>query len=178
MKSLIETPPRTIMEVYKSLPEGTLAELIDNTIYMSPSPISKHQLILNEINFQLLQFLKKDASGIVFIAPYDVYLDETSNAVQPDIVVVLEDNRNIIDPNGHIHGVPDLLVEVLSPGNKDHDLIKKKDLYERFGVKEYWIIDPETKLALCFKLVSGKYVKAGEEIGLIQSILLKLKIQF
>jgi Uma2 family endonuclease len=178
MKSLIETPPRTIMEVYKSLPEGTLAELIDNTIYMSPSPISKHQLILNEINFQLLQFLKKDASGIVFIAPYDVYLDETSNAVQPDIVVVLEDNRNIIDPNGHIHGVPDLLVEVLSPGNKDHDLIKKKDLYERFGVKEYWIIDPETKLALCFQLVSGKYVKAGEEIGLIQSILLKLKIQF
>jgi Uma2 family endonuclease len=91
---------------------------------------------------------------------------------------VLEDNRNIIDPNGHIHGVPDLLVEVLSPGNKDHDLIKKKDLYERFGVKEYWIIDPETKLALCFQLVSGKYVKAGEEIGLIQSILLKLKIQF
>jgi Uma2 family endonuclease len=178
MKSLIETPPRTIMEVYKSLPEGTLAELIDNTIYMSPSPISKHQLILNEINFQLLQFLKKDASGLVFIAPYDVYLDETSNAVQPDIVVVLEDNRNIIDPNGHIHGVPDLLVEVLSPGNKDHDLIKKKDLYERFGVKEYWIIDPETKLALCFQLVSGKYVKAGEEVGLIQSILLKLKIQF
>jgi Uma2 family endonuclease len=178
MKSLIETPPRTIMEVYKSLPEGTLAELIDNTIYMSPSPISKHQLILNEINFQLLQFLKKDASGIVFIAPYDVYLDETSNAVQPDIVVVLEDNRNIIDPNGHIHGVPDLLVEVLSPGNKDHDLIKKKDLYERFGVKEYWIIDPETKLALCFQLVSGTYVKAGEEIGLSQSILLKLKIQF
>ncbi|MCI0750791.1 MAG: Uma2 family endonuclease [Flammeovirgaceae bacterium] len=178
MKPLLETPPRTIMEVYKSLPEGTLAELIDNTIYMSPSPISKHQLILNEINFQLLQFLKKDNKGVVFIAPFDVYLDETSNAVQPDIVVVLKNNEKIIDPNGHIHGIPDLLVEILSPGNKDYDLIKKKDLYEKFGVEEYWIVDPDTKLALCYELRNKKYAKSGEEIGFIKSPLLKLEVRF
>jgi len=171
-------PPRTIMEVYKMLPEGTLAELIDNTIYMSPSPISKHQLILNEINFQLLQLFRTDKRAIVFVAPFDVYLDERSNAVQPDIVVVLSGNKNIIDPNGHIHGVPDLLVEVLSPGNKEYDLIKKKDLYERFGVKEYWIVDPDTKLALCYELKNGRYLKAGEEISFIKSPLLKLDIRF
>lgn len=178
MKSLLETPPRTIMEVYKNLPEGTLAELIDNTIYTSPSPISKHQLILNEINFQLLQLCRTDNRATIFIAPFDVYLDEKSNAVQPDIVVVLQQNKNIIDPNGHIHGVPDLLVEILSPGNKEYDLIKKKDLYERFGVKEYWIVDPDTKLALCYELKKDKYVKAGEEISFIQSPLLKIDIRF
>jgi Uncharacterized protein conserved in cyanobacteria len=174
----IQTPPRTLMEVYKMLPEGTLAELIDNRIYMSPSPVSKHQLILNEINFQLFQFLRKDNKGIIYVAPYDVYLDEHSNAVQPDLIVVLSDNKEIIDPKGHIHGVPDLLVEILSSGNKEHDLIKKKDLYERFGVKEYWIVDPETKLALVFQLQNSKYTKIGESIGTIESKLLSLTLSF
>lgn len=178
MKLLLETPPRTIMEVFKRLPEGTLAELIDNVIYMSPSPISKHQLILNEINFQLLQFFRRDKQAIVYIAPFDVYLDEHSNAVQPDIIVVLSENQDIIDPKGHIHGVPDLLVEVLSPGNEDHDMIKKKDLYERFGVKEYWIVDPETKLALCYSLQEKQYVKTGESIGTISSALLGIEFNF
>lgn len=174
----IQTPPRTIMEVYKMLPEGTLAELIDNTIYMSPSPISKHQLILNRINNHLFNKFEKDQSAVLFIAPFDVYLDEHSNAVQPDLVVVLNKNKDIIDPNGHIHGVPDLLVEILSPSNKDHDLIKKKDLYERFGVKEYWIVDPETKLALAYELQNSKYTKIGESIGTIESHLLDLTISF
>lgn len=160
------------MEVFKILPEGTLAELIDNTIYTSPSPASKHQLLLNEINFQLMQLFKENKSGTVFITPFDVYLDEESNAVQPDIVVVLNESQNIIDPNGHIHGVPDLLVEILSPGNQEYDLIKKKNLYERFGVKEYWIVDPETKLAMVFQLRNKQYEKIGESIGSIESILL------
>jgi Uma2 family endonuclease len=166
------------MEVYKNLPEGTLAELIDNTLYMSPSPISKHQLVLNKINNILFNEFEKSQNATLFIAPFDVYLDEKSNAVQPDIVIVLDENKNIIDPNGHIHGVPDLLVEILYPGNKEYDLIKKKDLYERFGVKEYWIVDPDTKLALCYELKKDKYVKTGEEISFIQSPLLKIDIRF
>lgn len=178
MKPEIQSPPRTIMEVYKSLPEGTLAELIDNTIYMSPSPITKHQRVLNTINHSLLNYFVKEKSGEVFIAPFDVYLDENSNAVQPDIIVVLNENSGIIDPNGHIHGVPDLLIEILSPGNKEHDLVKKKDLYEKFGVKEYWIVDPDTKLALVFFLQGNQYVKIGEAMGNIESRLLPLQITF
>lgn len=64
----------------------------------------------------------------MFLPPFDVYLDEQSNAVQPDIIVVLNENKKIIDPNGHIHGVPDLLVEILSPGNRGFDLIGKRSL--------------------------------------------------
>jgi Uma2 family endonuclease len=101
MKLLLETPPRTIMEVYKSLPEGTLAQLIDKTLFISPSPISKHQRVLNKINYELLKVLDNSNYGEVFIAPFDVYLDEHSNAVQPDIIVVLDNNKNIIDPEGH-----------------------------------------------------------------------------
>ncbi len=174
----IQTPPRTIMEVYKMLPEGTLAELIDNKLYMSPSPVRNHQKVLQQLLRRLSDLIEDKGKGEIFISPFDVYFDEHSNAVQPDLIVVLSDNKKIIDPNGHIHGVPDLLVEILSSGNKDHDLIKKKDLYERFGVKEYWIVDPETKLALVYQLQNSKYTKIGESIGSIESLLLNLTVSF
>ncbi|MEO7988271.1 MAG: Uma2 family endonuclease [Chryseolinea sp.] len=178
MKSSIEYPPRTIMEVYKNLPEGTLAELIENVIYMSPSPASTHQRVLNKINNVLFTYLEEQNAGEVFIAPFDVYLDESSNAVQPDIIVVLKANANIVEPNGHIHGVPDLLIEILSPGNKDHDLVKKKELYERFGVKEYWIVDPQTKRTQGFQLKGKIYQVLFEGTGNIQSTLLDLSFAF
>ncbi len=178
MQKAIDHPPRTIMEVFQGLPEGTLAELIDNQIYMSPSPIFKHRKILQILFRKLSNVIIDQNNGEVLMAPFDVYLDETSNAVQPDIVVVLEQNLSIIDENGHIHGVPDLLVEVLSPGNKDHDLIRKKDLYERFGVKEYWIADPDTNLVLGYQLVNKLYEKIHEEIGTFQSPLLDLSFSF
>ena len=166
------------MEVYKMLPEGTLAEIINNQIFMSPSLLSKHQKLLNKINNKLYNFLESSGRGEVFTAPLDVYLDETRNAVQPDIIVVLKENQGIINEHGHIHGTPDLLVEVLSPSNKEYDLIKKKELYEHFGVMEYWIVDPDTHLAIIYALVNGKYERTGEDRGFIVSRLLDTKIEF
>lgn len=174
----LDSPPRTIMQVYKSLPEGTLAELIDNVLYMSPSPVYKHQKVLFKIATELKYFVEDISRGIVMIAPFDVYLNETSNAVQPDIVVVLKANLAILNEEGHIHGVPDLLVEVLSPGNTDHDLVRKKNLYEKFGVKEYWIVDPDTKQASVFSLQNQKYHLHFEGVGNIESKLLKQSFQF
>lgn len=174
----IESPPRTIMQVYKSLPEGTLAELIDNLLYMSPSPVFKHQRVLQNLFIKLSSVITDDDSGEVIIAPFDVYLDETSNAVQPDIVVVLKDNLKILNEEGHIHGVPDLLVEVLSPGNTDHDRIRKKNLYEKFGVKEYWIVDPDTKHVSVFFLKNEKYQLHFEGLSNVESKLLKQSFQF
>jgi Uma2 family endonuclease len=166
------------MEVYQMLPEGTLAEIINNQIFMPPSPLLKHQKILNRINNRLYNCFELNGLGEVFTAPLDVYLDETSNAVQPDIIVVLKENLSITNEDGHIHGIPDLLIEVLSPGNREYDLIKKKDLYEQFGVKEYWIVDPETTLALIYDLRNGKYQRIGDAIGSIHSHLLKTTIEF
>lgn len=157
------------------LPEGTLAELIDNTLYMSPAPLFEHQDILFEIASQLKNKVDKK-TGRVIISPFDVYLDNTSNAVQPDITVILHANTGKLQ--GQFYGVPDLLVEILSPGNSNYDLIKKKELYERFGVKEYWIVDPETKQAQGFQLKNDKYISISDQIGKIHSLLLDLTVSF
>lgn len=178
MKNTLERPPRTIMEVYKNLPEGTLAELIDNIIYMSPSPVYRHQEVLFEIASRLREKLTKE-SGKVVIAPFDIYLDDTSNAVQPDVVVILKDNKGILNEDGHFHGVPDIIIEILSPGNSDHDLVVKKNLYQRFGVKEYWIVNPENKISIGYSLEKhNQYSKVGEVSGEINSRLLSLSLKF
>lgn len=108
----------------------------------------------------------------VIVAPFDIYLDEKSNAVQPDIVVILKGNTGRVNSHGHFSGVLDLIFEILSPGNKDFDLIRKKDLYEKFGVKEYWIIDPESRLSIGYKLSNRKFEKIGEDIAKIKSPLI------
>lgn len=178
MAETIQTPPRTIMEVYKMLPEGTLAELIDNVIYMPPAPLFSHQDVSIKLSSQLHFWCEKNKRGTVLCAPFDVYLDETSNAVQPDIIVVLNEQMDIINKKGHIHGVPALLIEILSEGNKNHDLIRKKDLYERFGVKEYHVVDPDTRLVLTFELDKGKYLKTKETIRKLSSTLLQQDFDF
>ena len=165
------------MEVYKSLPEGTLAEIIDNQLYMSPSLAFNHQDVLIEIASQLRAKLRQSGAKIA-VAPFDVSLDETMNAVYPDIVVIWKTNPGILHLHGHFHGVPDLLVEILSPGNRDHDLVRKKELYQRFGVKEYWIVDPESKKVTVFEWVAERYVAAGEHVGVVKSKLFPESVSF
>lgn len=167
-----------MMEVYEMLPEGTLAELIDNQLYMSPAPLFKHQKTIQSIFKQLDRIVEETLKGTVIIAPFDVKLDKSRNSVQPDIVVILKSNKSQVNNQGRFEGIPDLLVEVLSPSNKEFDLIKKKDLYEKFGVKEYWIVDPDTKLAIGFALTDDSYKKVSEEIGKINSALLHSEFTF
>lgn len=176
MQDTLQIPPRTAMEVFKMLPEGTLCEVINGILYMSPSPFSKHQIIISELLSEIHFLLKKKKAGKVFTAPFDVYLDEIQNAVQPDLIIVLKENENIIQ--NHIHGVPDILIEILSEGNKNHDLIRKKELYEKFGVKEYYIIDPETSLVYHFQLQNGKYKLTSEQTGKLTSPLLDKTFEF
>jgi Uma2 family endonuclease len=171
-------PSVSDMNVYRTLPEGTLAELIDNVLYDSPSPVYSHQTISKIILRKLLEAVEDTKRGLVFHAPFDVYLDEEKNAVQPDLIIVLNDNLKIIDKRGHIHGVPDMLIEILSLSNKQHDQVLKKDLYQRFGVKEYWIIDPDTRLATGFTLNNQQYSPLSEDMGLLHSGLLQISVAF
>lgn len=164
------------MEVYKMLPEGTLAELIEGNIYMSPSPLKTHQRIVTLLSAHLTVYVEERGLGEIYVSPFDVYLDEEMNAVQPDIVFVASKNLHIVQ--GHVHGVPDLLVEVLSPGNMNHDKVKKKALYEKFGVKEFWIIDPDNKEATGYFLENGSYAEFHKSTGSITSRLLNSTFQF
>ena len=178
MKIDIPHPPRTIMEVYKMLPEGTLAELINGQIFMSPAPTNQHQRILLSIFRKLDVFISKHDLGVIFIAPSDVFLDEMSNAVQPDIYFVSKQNSMIIRDTEPNEGVPDLIIELLSPGNPKHDMITKKNLYEKVGVKEYWIVDPATKETTVYQLQNNSYQLVGKEVGKAKSILLNHHFEF
>jgi len=170
---MVETShiPRTIMEVFQQLPEGTLAEVIHNTLYMSPAPTPSHQRLFLNLASAMHTYVSLQASGEIFIAPIDLYLDEDSSVVQPDILFVSSYSAVRIDSGG-LHGTPDLIVEILSPGNKKRDLVIKKDLYEKFGVKEYWIVDPDTKEVVGYKHQDDRYVPLPASSGEIKSELL------
>lgn len=177
MMQSIKNPPRTIMEVFQMLPEGTLAEVINGSIYMSPSPSTEHQRILRELAFAIFDFVKQNRLGELFFAPYDVYFDDYANAVQPDIVFISEQKAHIIKKQ-FAQGVPDMLLEILSIGNSNHDLVLKKELYEKVGVNEYWIVNPETKETFGYTLKDGKYTSIGQFSGKINSILLNREFLF
>lgn len=178
MSVSIKSPPRTIMEAFKCLPEGTLVELIDGIIMMSPMRNVAHQEVLGEISVHIHQFLKSTRIGKILPGPLDTFLDEHSNVVQPDLQVILKANKHIIKPDEYIHGAPNMILEVIMPQSRDHDLITKKELYARFGVKEYWVIDPADKLAIGYTLENKVYSEFHREKGAINSLLLGFAFAF
>src|SRR5690625_3878682 len=174
MSTDVITPPRTMLEVYESLPEGTPVQLIKNKLIMSPSPLDIHQKILGLIFNRLFTFVEKHELGEVRVAPYDVHLDE-QNIYQPDILFIAKENLHKIKENG-LYGAPDLVIEILSPGTTEYDKKDKKEVYEQHGVKEYWIVDPETKRSEGFELKSGEYEAFGEENRKLALKILNLKV--
>ena len=172
---MTQAPPRTMMEVFKSLPEGTLCQIVNNKLIMSPAPNSAHQRVSRTIAFQLHQFVEGKGLGEVFYAPFDVYFDE-ENVYQPDVFFIAADRIAIVKDN--VYGTPDLIVEVLSPGSEKMDKIEKKEVYERCGVKEYWIVHPLTKKVIGYKLSGSGFVEIPSEEGAIVSSLLGITIEF
>ncbi len=165
-----------MLEVFESLPEGTLAQLINNQLVMSPAPSDTHQKVLMDIANQIYNYLAKTHSGNLRIAPYDVYFDRR-NAYQPDIIYIGSDKKDLIRENG-LHGAPDLAIEILSPQTGKYDLEDKKEVYAANGVKEYWIVEPHEKRATGHWLVNDEYHVFAEEIGVLHSKLLKKKFKF
>lgn len=165
------------MEVFNLLPEGTRCEVINNTLYMSPSPTTDHQRILFDLAYQLRFAIKDTDLGEVFIAPCDVYLDAAQSVVQPDIVFVKNNRRNIVQKKG-IYGSPDLVIEILS-SNKNYDKKKKFELYERNGIEEYIIVDTDTKDVLHYLLINSKYeLQTTSAVGKLIIRQLELAITF
>lgn len=176
MKNVLDIP-RTAMEVFNMLPEGTLCEVIDNVLYMSPSPTTDHQRILFDVASELRTHVKANKLGETFIAPCDVFLDNSENVVEPDIIFISDVKSEIVKRKG-IYGAPDLLIEILST-NVIHDKKRKLELYERNGVAEYIIIDPDTKETWHYLLNGGKYeTQADSTSGKIYIHQLSLEVNF
>lgn len=124
-------------------------ELIDGELYLMSSPKILHQEIVGEIYAQLHTYLKGKKCK-AFVSPLDVCLSgfknpkREYNVVQPDVLVVCDENKLTEDMG--IQGAPDLVIEVLSPSTRKHDIYRKFNLYQHYGVKEYWIIDTEAEV--------------------------------
>lgn len=143
-------------EEFSKLPDdGLRHEIIDGAHCASPSPSYSHQTISRWIQYQLMRQIEEPGFGVVINAPVDVELTAV-DIVEPDLVVVAGSRREIIIQS-RIRGVPDLLVEVLSPSNPSHDTHAKLHLYERVGVPEYWIVDGEAERLLRYVIQGTHY---------------------
>ena len=154
----LKTRPRKTVEDYMALPEGTLAELIEGELFMSPSPRERHQRIVLNLGAALRNFVRARRLGRVYVAPFDVHLP-SGDVVQPDVVFVSEANLGIV--SDWVRGAPDLLVEVISPEHPERDRIIKRDLYARNGVREYWIVDGAGLSVEVLALSGDRYAPAG-----------------
>ncbi len=168
--------PRTAVELFELLPEGLLCEVIENTLFMSPTPNFYHQEISMELSTAIFNELKKTHAGKCVAAPMDVFLD-SANAYQPDILFITKKNLGIIK-EGKIRGTPDLIIEILSPGSVKHDKITKRNVYERNGVKEYFIVAPKIKEVITYYLKNKKFEKQESKNGKVKSLLLKKTFSF
>jgi Uma2 family endonuclease len=174
--STMVKPPRTLLEVFQSLPEGTLAQLIQNELVRSPAPSFYHQQILSDIQHELTSFVKKKKLGIVVASPVDVWLNN-KNIYQPDLIFITNGQNHLIKNNG-FHGAPDLVVEILSPSTAKYDLEEKKDVYEQFGVKEYIIVNPADKSVTVYDLTNGVFTVSFSGTSKVESKLLGTKFEF
>jgi Uma2 family endonuclease len=128
---------------YKLLPEEKRCELIGGEFFMSPAPKPYHQIVSANLYRKLQNFFSELKLGLVLFAPVDVVLSE-EDVVQPDLLFI-EQSRLGIMQDECIQGAPDLVVEILSPATSERDRAIKKKLYGKYGVREYWIVDPEAK---------------------------------
>jgi Uma2 family endonuclease len=148
MEATLTLRQEKTVDDYMRLDEGTPVQLIRGEFIMSPSPRSSHQRASFRLSGLLYNVVFPENIGEVFTAPIDVFVG-SEDVYQPDIVFVTREHLHYIEEDG-IHGPPDLVIEILSKRTAGFDLLLKKDSYEAFGVREYWIVDPMQKTIECF----------------------------
>ncbi len=145
-------------EDYRGFPDDLRCEIIEGQIFdMTPAPMTGHQAVVREISGRLWLHLREKERGPcqMFSAPTDVVFSE-KDIVQPDVLIVCDPSR--IRRKG-IFGAPDAVFEVISPRTEVKDRKSKRDLYERHGVKEYFLAHPELKYVEKYTLEAGLYKK-------------------
>lgn len=129
---------------YVLLPDdGKRYEILDGDLYVTPSPTARHQKVSFNLSLALGQHVRANRLGEVFAAPLDVILADDTIA-QPDIMFVSNERFQIV--RDWVHGAPDLVIEILSPGTRERDRTLKRHLYARHGVRELWLVDPKANV--------------------------------
>ncbi len=141
-----------------SLPEDNKRrEIIEGELFVTPSPIANHQTILLNLAKTFLDYLNDHPIGKVYVSPLDVILSEF-DVLQPDLMFVLKERTGIV--KDWVRGAPDLVIEILSPTTAARDRGIKLKAYARFGVKEYWIVDPDERAVEVCRLTPEGYTLA------------------
>ena len=156
MSVIVDGRTKLTYEEFKHFPDdGMRHEIIDGVHYMSPAPGTDHQNASRHIQFSLYQQIELEGRGQVYNAPVDLELAPT-DVVEPDLVVVLEEHRDIV-LRSRLRGVPDLVVEILSPSTSKRDRSLKLALYESHRVPEYWIVDTDDRSVHQYRFESAGY---------------------
>jgi Uma2 family endonuclease len=150
----------TAEEYFDLEDDGFLYELVDGVVCMSPSPTPSHQALILEITTQLGLFLRSSPVGHAF-PEVDVHLGQTSSGTdlvyRPDIVFIR--NERLREIGDRISLVPDMVAEIISSSSRRYDSETKKNDYERCGVREYWLIDPERETMTFYRLQDGRFAE-------------------
>jgi Uma2 family endonuclease len=137
--------------------DGRLYEIVTGELYVTPPPNVEHQRISRDLEYRLLEYLRRAHRGEVFDAPIGVHLSD-ENVLEPDLVVVLAEHADRIGKQA-IEGAPDLVVEILSPGTAQRDVGPKLRQCERARVPEYWVVDPKNQTVEVLVLEQDTYVR-------------------
>lgn len=129
-------------------------EIVDGELVVTPSPVTRHQKAVGNIYFYL-EIYRREDGGAAFIAPLDVFFAD-DNIVEPDVLFIRADHSDRVGER-YIVGAPDLVVEVSSPSTRRLELVRKLELYERFGVPEYWYVDLEAERVEVYVFAGGVY---------------------
>ena len=147
--------------------DGKRYEVLEGDLVVSPAPSWKHQRVVSAL-VRLFHRAEDAAVGVACTAPMDVVLSE-HDVVEPDLLFIARERLGIVTDD-NIQGPPDLVVEIISPNSRKRDVIIKRDIYERYGVRFYWLVDPEEETVRVFELQDGVYgepgtLKAGQQLG-------------
>ena len=142
--------------------DGLRHEIIDGVHYVTPSPNRRHQKLALRLAVEIELYIRQNpAAGEVYFAPMDVIFTKW-DVVEPDVLVVTGDQANILTPD-NVQGPPALVVEILSPSTRRRDEQIKRRLFERGGVREYWIVDPRRQIVAVFRRgADGSFPRVAE----------------
>ena len=140
--------------------DGKRHELIDGEHYVTPSPSRKHQAIVWNLITMIGPYLESHPVGRAFAAPFDVVFSNF-DVVEPDLLFISNARLDVLTTK-NVQGAPNLVVEIGSPSTRRRDEIIKRRLYERFGVEEYWVIDPDLDTIAVYRRIGEGYQRTGE----------------
>ena len=141
--------------------DGQRHELIDGEHYVTPSPNTKHQRVSGNLHFLIRAWLERHPIGEVFYAPFDVVFTRF-DVVEPDLLYLSHARAKAALTAAHVAGVPELVIEIGSPSTRKRDETIKRRLYEREGVSEYWVVDPDLDVIRNDRRGADGFARASE----------------